>query len=37
MDGFSTNIDTCQAEHGKYVLALVDQKTKERGMVMNPS
>jgi hypothetical protein len=29
MDGFSANIDTCQAEPGKYVLALVDQKPKK--------
>jgi hypothetical protein len=32
IDGFSANIDICQAEPGKYVLALIDQKTKERGI-----
>ena len=35
MDGFAVNIGDCNAEPGKYVEALVDQKTKERAALMN--
>ena len=37
MDGFAVNIGNCNAEPGKYVNALVDQKTKERAALMNPT
>jgi hypothetical protein len=37
MDGFAVNIGDCNAEPGKYVNALVDQKTKERAALMNPT
>ncbi|MGY5143929.1 MAG: hypothetical protein ACW9XH_05555 [Candidatus Nitrosopumilus sp. bin_32a] len=37
MDGYAVNIGNCNAEPGKYVNALVDQKTKERAALMNPT
>jgi len=37
MDGFAVNIGQCQAHPGQYVEALVDQKTKERSTMMNPT
>lgn len=37
MDGYAVNIGDCNAEPGKYVNALVDQKTKERAALMNPT
>ena len=37
MDGFSVNIGDCNGEPGQYVDALVDQKTKERAALMNPT
>ena len=37
MDGFAVNIGDCDAEPGKYVNALIDQKTKERAALMNPT
>jgi len=37
MDGFAVNIGDCNGEPGKYVNALVDQKTKERAALMNPT
>jgi hypothetical protein len=37
MDGFSVNIGDCDAKPGQYVDALVDQKTKERAAMMNPT
>ena len=36
-DGFAVNIGECQAQSGDYVLASVDQKTKERAAAMNPT
>lgn len=37
LDGFAVNIGNCQAQPGQYVDALVDQKTKERAALMNPT
>lgn len=37
IDGFAVNIGNCQAQSGDYVMAPVDQKTKERAAVMNPT
>jgi flagellar basal body-associated protein FliL len=37
MDGFSVNIGDCNGEPDQYVNALVDQKTKERAALMNPT
>jgi len=37
LDGFAVNIGKCNGEPGKYVNALVDQKTKERAALMNPT
>ncbi|MEX0861989.1 hypothetical protein [Nitrosopumilus sp.] len=37
LDGFAVNIGNCQGEPGQYVNALVDQKTKERAALMNPT
>jgi len=37
MDGFAVNIGDCNGEPGKYINALVDQKTKERAALMNPT
>jgi hypothetical protein len=37
MDGFAVNIGQCQVEEGEFTLALVDQKTKERAALMNPT
>jgi len=36
-DGFAINIGTCLDKPGEYVLASVDQKTKERAALMNPT
>ncbi|MDH3834874.1 MAG: hypothetical protein OES34_12060 [Nitrosopumilus sp.] len=36
-DGFAVNIGDCQAQSGDYVMAPVDQKTKERAAAMNPT
>ena len=36
-DGFAVNIGECRAQSGDYVLASVDQKTKERAAAMNPT
>jgi len=36
-DGFAVNIGECQAQSGDYVMAPVDQKTKERAAAMNPT
>lgn len=36
-DGFAVNIGTCLDKPGEYVLAPVDQKTKERAALMNPT
>lgn len=37
IDGFAVNIGNCQAQSGDYVMAPVDQKTKERAAAMNPT
>jgi len=37
LDGFAVNIGDCYGEPGQYVNALVDQKTKERAALMNPT
>ena len=37
MDGYAVNIGDCNAKPGQYVDALVDQKTKERAALMNPT
>ncbi len=37
MDGYAVNIGDCNAKSGQYVNALVDQKTKERASLMNPT
>ena len=37
MDGYAVNIGECNAKPGQYVDALVDQKTKERAALMNPT
>ncbi len=37
MDGYAVNIGDCNAQSGQYVNALVDQKTKERAALMNPT
>ena len=37
MDGFAVNIGQCQAQEDELVLAVVDQKVKERAAAMNPT
>lgn len=37
IDGHSVNIGVCDASPGEWVFALVDQKTKERAALMNPT
>ncbi len=37
LDGYAVNIGDCNAQPGQYVHALVDQKTKERAALMNPT
>ena len=37
MDGFAVNISICQAQPGEFIVASVDQKTKERAALMNPT
>ena len=37
LDGYAVNIGNCDAKPGQYVNALVDQKTKERAALMNPT
>ena len=37
MDGYAVNIGNCNAKPGQYVNAPVDQKTKERAALMNPT
>jgi flagellar basal body-associated protein FliL len=37
MDGFAVNIGQCQAQEGDFIVALVDQKTKQRAAAMNPT
>ena len=37
LDGYAVNIGDCNAKPDQYVDALVDQKTKERAALMNPT
>ncbi len=37
MDGYAVSIGDCNAQPGQYVDTLVDQKTKERAALMNPT
>ena len=37
LDGFAVNIGKCQAQPGEFTVALVDQKTKQRAALMNPT
>jgi len=37
LDGFAVNIGQCNAHPGDILMALVDQKVKERAMAMNPT
>ncbi len=37
LDGFSVNIGQCNVEEGESVIAIVDQKVKERAAAMNPT
>ena len=37
MDGFAVNIGQCSAQEGDFIVALVDQKTKQRAAAMNPT
>jgi hypothetical protein len=37
LDGFIVNIGDCQAQSGRYIDAPIDQKTKERAALMNPT
>jgi len=37
MDGFAVNVGQCQAQEGDFIVALVDQKVKERATAMNPT
>ena len=37
MDGYPVNIGKCNAEPGDIILAPVDQKSKERQELMNPT
>ena len=36
-DGFAVNIGDCQEKPGEHITAAVDQKTKERAALMNPT
>ena len=37
MDGYAVNIGDCDVKPGQFIDALVDQKTKERAALMNPT
>ena len=37
MDGFAVNIGQCQTQEGEMVIAVVDQKVKDRAAAMNPT
>ena len=37
LDGFAVNIGDCQAQPGQYIDSPIDQKTKERAALMNPT
>jgi len=36
LDGHPINIGQCNAQPGQYIDAMIDQKIKERSMMMNP-
>ena len=37
LDGFAVNIGQCDAPEGEMVIAVVDQKVKDRAAAMNPT
>ncbi len=37
LDGFAVNIGQCQVQEGEMVIAVVDQKVKDRAAAMNPT
>ena len=37
LDGFAVNIGDCNIQEGEMVLAVVDQKVKQRAAAMNPT
>ena len=37
LDGFAVNIGQCQSQEGEMVIAIVDQKVKDRAAAMNPT
>ena len=37
LDGFSVNIGQCDVQEGESIIAIVDQKVKERAAAMNPT
>ena len=37
LDGFVVNIGQCQTQEGEMVIAVVDQKVKDRAAAMNPT
>jgi flagellar basal body-associated protein FliL len=37
LDGFAVNIGPCQVQEGEMVIAVVDQKVKDRAAAMNPT
>ena len=37
LDGFAVNIGQCQTQEGEMVIAVVDQKVKDRAAAMNPT
>lgn len=37
LDGFAVNIGECQVKEGEMVIAVVDQKVKDRAAAMNPT
>ena len=36
-DGHSINIGKCDAKPGEFIMATIDQKVKERALLMNPT
>ena len=37
LDGFAVNIGKCQTQEGEMVIAVIDQKVKDRAAAMNPT
>lgn len=37
LDGFAVNIGQCDVQEGEMVIAVVDQKVKDRAAAMNPT